>query len=67
MHLLILILVLHMQVYFMMHQTRIIMDFIDCKGSEYSLVDCIHFTHSHGCDHTDDVAIQCQPGYSSHY
>ena len=40
----------------------IIMDFIDCKGSEYSLVDCIHFTHSRGCDHTDDVAIQCQPG-----
>ena len=38
------------------------MDYVNCTGSEYTLWDCPHFTHSYGCSHSDDVGVRCQPG-----
>ena len=41
----------------------ILMDYVNCSGSEVRLGDCLHFTHSYsGCSHSDDVGVRCQPG-----
>ena len=40
----------------------IVMDYVNCSGSEFRLWDCNHFTHSYGCTHSHDVGIRCQPG-----
>ena len=41
----------------------IVMDFVNCNGSEVRLWECSHFTHSYsGCDHTHDAGVRCQPG-----
>ena len=38
----------------------ILMDYVNCTGSELRLWDCVYFTHSYsGCDH---VGVRCQPG-----
>ena len=42
----------------------IMMDYVNCSGSEFRLWDCHHFTHSYGCTHSDDVGVRCQPGLS---
>ena len=48
--------------YFGQGTIPIMMDFVNCSGSELRLWDCNHFTHSYGCTHSDDVGIRCQPG-----
>ena len=41
----------------------ILMDFVNCSGSESRLWECLHFTHSYsGCSHSDDAGVHCQPG-----
>ena len=40
----------------------IVMDYVNCSGSEVTLWDCPHFTHSYGCSHSNDVGVSCQPG-----
>ena len=40
----------------------ILMDYVNCSGTEFRLWDCPHFTHSYGCSHSDDVGVHCQPG-----
>ena len=41
----------------------ILMDYVNCFGSEVGLWDCVHFTHSYsGCSHSDDAGVRCQPG-----
>ena len=41
----------------------IVMDYVNCNGSEVRLWDCVHFTHSYsGCEHSHDVGVRCQPG-----
>ena len=41
----------------------VLMDFVNCTGSERRLWSrCTHFTHYHGCSHDDDVGVQCKPG-----
>ena len=40
---------------------QIAVDYVNCKGSEESLKNCTHFSHSYGCSHTDDVGIRCKP------
>ena len=40
----------------------IFMDYVNCTGSEVRLWDCVHFTHSYGCDHSHDAGVRCQPG-----
>ena len=41
----------------------ILMDYVNCSGSEFRLWDCLHFTHSYsGCSHSDDAGVRCQPG-----
>ena len=41
----------------------IIMDYVNCTGSEPKLWDeCIHFTHYYGCSHDNDIGVKCQPG-----
>ena len=46
----------------------ILMDYVKCSGSELSLWDCLHFTHSYsGCIHSDDAGVRCQPGSYTHY
>ena len=42
----------------------ILMDYVNCSGSEGGLWDCLHFTHSYGCTHSNDVGVRCQPGKS---
>ena len=37
-------------------------DYVKCQGSEYSLKECIHFSHSYGCSHDEDAEIFCGPG-----
>ncbi|CAI8015582.1 Neurotrypsin [Geodia barretti] len=39
----------------------IAVDFVKCQGSENSLKDCVHFSHSYSeCGHSDDVGVRCQ-------
>ena len=38
------------------------LDYVRCNGQENTLKDCIHFSHSYGCGHEDDLAVHCQPG-----
>ena len=41
----------------------IAVDYVKCQGSENSLKDCVHFSHSYSeCGHSDDVGVRCQPG-----
>ena len=41
----------------------ILMDFVNCSGSELRLWNrCNHYTHYHGCNHSGDVGVCCQPG-----
>ena len=41
----------------------IVMNYVNCSGSEVKLWDCLHFTHSYsGCSHSDDAGVRCQPG-----
>ena len=41
----------------------IAVDYVRCQGSENSLKECLHFSHSYsGCSHDDDVRVRCQPG-----
>ena len=40
------------------------LDYVRCNGQENTLKDCIHFSHSYGCGHEDDLAVHCQPGYN---
>ena len=46
----------------------IALDYVKCQGSENSLKDCVHFSHSYSeCGHSDDVGVRCQPGsYVTH-
>ena len=45
----------------------IVMDYVNCSGSEVKLWDCPHFTHSYsGCSHSDDAGVRCQPGIHIH-
>ena len=43
-------------------------DYIKCLGSEHSLGDCVHFSHSFSnCSHEHSVGVRCQPGgWSNH-
>ena len=45
----------------------IVMDYVNCSGSEVDLLGCLHFTHSYGCTHSNDVGVRCQPGESRRY
>ena len=45
----------------------VFMDYVNCNGSENSIVDCRHFSHSYGCTHSDDVGIRCEPGTYAHF
>ena len=40
----------------------IVMDYVNCSGSEFRLWDCYHFIHSYGCSHRDGAGVRCQPG-----
>ena len=40
----------------------IAVDYVKCNGSEDTLRECIHFSHSYGCSHDEDVGVHCQPG-----
>ena len=40
------------------------LDYVRCIGQKNTLKDCIHFSHSYGCGHEDDLAVHCQPGYN---
>ena len=46
----------------------ILMDFVNCTGSEprlwptYSALGCPYLTHYYGCSHNDDAGVKCQPG-----
>ena len=51
--------------YFGQGTVPIVMDYVNCSGSEFRLYDCNHFTHSYGCTHIDDVGVRCQPGLSA--
>ena len=48
--------------YFGQGTIPVVMDYVNCSGSESNLWDCNHFTHSYGCTHSDDVGVRCQPG-----
>ena len=38
-------------------------DYIKCQGSENSMRECLHFSHSYStCTHDHDVGIRCKPG-----
>ena len=37
----------------------ILMDDVQCDGSERRLVDCSHDTDTTDCSHQEDVAVQC--------
>ena len=37
-------------------------DYVKCQSSDNSLKECIHFSHSYGCSHDEDVEVYCKPG-----
>ena len=50
----------------------ILMDFVNCTGSEPRLwpsfyaSGCPYFSHYYGCSHNDDIGVQCRPGTYIH-
>ena len=38
------------------------LDYTKCQGTEDSLIECVHFSHSYGCGHDNDIGVRCQPG-----
>ena len=42
---------------------QIVLDDLQCTGSESRLIDCPHNgLGNHNCDHTDDAGVRCAPG-----
>ena len=42
---------------------QILLDDLQCTGSESRLVNCPHNgLGNHNCDHTDDAGVRCAPG-----
>ncbi|XP_038078847.1 deleted in malignant brain tumors 1 protein-like [Patiria miniata] len=42
--------------------TGILLDEVDCKGSEGNLLECAHHVlGEHDCDHTQDAGVKCSP------
>ena len=42
---------------------QIVLDDLQCTGSESRLIDCPHNgLGNHNCDHSDDAGVRCRPG-----
>ena len=42
---------------------QIVLDDVQCTGSELRLVDCRHNgLGNHNCDHSQDAGVRCNPG-----
>ena len=40
---------------------RILLDDVQCTGSEGRLIDCRNDRNTHDCSHFEDASVRCQP------
>ena len=40
---------------------RILLDDVQCTGSEGKLIDCRNDRNTHDCSHFEDASVRCQP------